>query len=253
MKPKFLIATLSSCSGCIGTILALDIFEEFLERVELVYFPFLIDETEIQDTDIALIEGCVSEGKQVDVLKEIRSKSKKVIALGTCASFGGILSLSTEKDASPISDYIEIDGIIPGCPPPPKLLGNCLIKLLENKDLELPENNLCANCPLRGELELKFRDQINDLFPEEINQNDERTHCFLRDGILCLGPVTRNGCECRCIEFGMPCEGCMGPVGEDFTSNTINFLSMLRLSKELRKYEGIFFRFAKPKIRRRLE
>jgi F420-non-reducing hydrogenase small subunit len=251
VKPKFLITSLTSCSGCIGTIFALDIFSEFLERINLVYFPFVIDQTEIQEADIALIEGCVSEEEQVEKLKEIRKNSKKVIALGTCAAFGGILSLSTEKRARPISDVIQIDGFIPGCPPPRKLLGNCLIRLLENKDLALSEKNLCSNCPLRGEKEIDFSAQINYLAPEAISTKEDRTRCFLKDSILCLGPITRDGCETKCIQLGIPCEGCMGPISSevDFTSNVINFFSLLQLSKDLRKYEGIYFRFAKPKIR----
>ncbi len=247
MKPKFLVASLTSCSGCIGTILALDVFPEFLGEVEFVYFPFLIDQTEIQECNVALVEGCVSGEAEIEFLKELRKKAKKIIALGTCAAFGGILSLSTEKQAEPISNYIEIDGVIPGCPPPPKLLGNSLIRLLENKEVVLPEKILCAVCPLRGKTEIAFDTKINFLQAENLPE-PERTHCFLQDGILCLGPVTREGCEHRCIEFGVPCEGCMGPTTLDFTSNVINFLSMLKLSKELRKYEGIFFRFAKPKI-----
>ncbi len=249
MKPKFLIATLTSCSGCIGTIPALDIFPEWLERIDLVYFPFLLDDTEIEENDVALVEGCVSEESQVNILHEIRKKSKKVIALGTCAAFGGILSLSTEKQAEPISNFIEIDGFIPGCPPPSKLLGNSLIRLLENRNIELPEKNLCASCPLHEESELSYKNKVQELAPDKYT--GERTTCFLEDGILCLGPVTREGCECLCIESGQPCEGCMGPISQDFTSNLVNFLSMLKLSRDLRKYEGLFFRFAKPKIKAR--
>lgn len=246
MNPKFLIASLTACSGCIGTVLALDILSEFFERVDIVYSPFLMDQTEIQEADVALIEGCVSEEGQIEVLKEIRKNSKRVIALGTCAAFGGILSLSTEKEAAPISEYIEIEGFIPGCPPPPKLLGNSLINLLENKEIFLPEINLCADCPLRGEAELEYEDPINNLQPEITTET--RTRCFLKDNILCLGPVVREGCEHKCIEHSLPCEGCMGPITQDYTSNIINFLSVLKLSRNLRKYDGIFFRFAKPKI-----
>jgi len=42
----------------------------------------------------------------------------------------------------------------------------------------------------------------------------------------------------------------MGPVSKDFTSNIINFLSLVKLSKDLINYEGIFYRFSKPKLRR---
>lgn len=248
MKPKFLIATLTSCSGCIAIISSLDIFPEFLERVELVYFPFILDETEIRDCDVALIEGCVSEEKQIETLREIRKHAKKVIALGTCAAFGGILCLSSEKQPEPISNYIEIDGIIPGCPPPPKILGNSLMRLLEKKDIELSERNLCATCPLRGDIGRLGKTQIHSILPEQYRE-EEQARCFLQEGILCLGPITREGCEAKCIEAGVPCEGCMGPISQDFTANLINFLSNLSLSKDLRNYGGLYYRFGKPKIR----
>ena len=48
---------------------------------------------------MALIEGCISEELQIDKLKKIRKNAKKVYAFGTCAAFGGILSLSNEKKA----------------------------------------------------------------------------------------------------------------------------------------------------------
>lgn len=253
MKPSFLIESLTSCSGCISTMISLDIFPQFLDKVNLVRCSFMRDENNITENDIALIEGCVSEEKQIDILKNIRSKSKRVIALGTCAAFGGMLALSTVKQAEPISNYIEIDGIIPGCPPPSKLLGNCIIRLLENKDIVLPEKNVCADCEFRtDDIEKKFKRRINAIMPKNYNVDSEieDKRCFLERGILCLGPITRDGCECKCIKFGLPCDGCMGPIKNDFTSNTINFLSTVNLAKALRKYRGIFYRYSKPKTKR---
>jgi len=252
MKNKFLIISFTSCSGCISSLISLDIFPQFLERSKIIYFPFLSDTEKIVDCDVALIEGCISEQSQIDLLKNVRKHAKKVIAMGTCAAFGGILSLSKKKKADPISDYIEIDGIIPGCPPPSKLLGNCFIRIIENKEIELSNKNLCNNCPLRGNLEPYNGNPINKIYPsnDEINSSKDEQECFLLRGILCLGPIIRAGCDCLCIELGVPCEGCMGPVSKDFTSNLINFLSLFNISNTLRKYKGIFYRFSKPKMRR---
>lgn len=250
MKLKFLITSLTSCSGCIASLLSSDIFPQFLERTEISYFPFISDESQIEDCDIALIEGCVSIDSQIELLKEIRNNVKKLYALGTCAAFGGILSLSKKKKACAIQDVVQIDGIIPGCPPPLKLIGNCLIRLIENKEIELSDKNLCSSCPLRGNNNLRFENPIDKLNPsnEEITNFNEKSKCFLDNGILCLGPITREGCDHVCIEHGIPCEGCLGPVSKDYTSNLINFLSLINLSKDLRKYRGIFYRFSKPNI-----
>ncbi|MFX0081161.1 MAG: hypothetical protein ACFE94_05355 [Candidatus Hodarchaeota archaeon] len=251
MKPRFIIISLTSCSGCISTIMSLDIFPQFLKRTIITYFPFISDLKDIEECDIALVEGCISEESQIIFLREVRRYAKKVYALGTCSSFGGILSLSNSKIVGPISNYIEIEGIIPGCPPPSKLLGNSLIRLVENKDIILSEKNMCANCPSRGNMEINSHINISKINPdpEEIDLNKENSECFLKKGILCLGPVTRDGCEFNCIKMGLPCEGCIGPVSKDFTSNIINFLSLIELSQELKEYTGIFYRFSKPKLK----
>jgi F420-non-reducing hydrogenase small subunit len=36
--------------------------------------------------------------------------------------------------------------------------------------------------------------------------------CFLAQGLVCHGPATRQGCQPGCIEAGMPCRGCFGPL-----------------------------------------
>ncbi len=252
MKPRFIIISLTSCSGCITTLMSLDIFPQFLERTRIIYFQFISDVKNIKDSDIALVEGCVSEETQITQLREVRRHAKKVYALGTCACFGGILSLSSSKIADPISNYIEIDGIIPGCPLPSKLFGNCLIRLVENKDITLSEKTMCANCSLKGNMKINSHINISKINPnpEEISLDEENSECFLENGILCLGPITRDGCEYKCIKMGLPCEGCMGSVSKDFTSNLINYLSLINLSQELKDYVGIFYRYSKPKFGR---
>jgi len=251
MKLNFLITSLTSCSGCISSLMASDIFPQFFERTKLNYFPFISDEKNIQECDIAFIEGCISNEEDILKAKKVRKYAKKVYALGTCAAYGGILGLSEEKDSEPLNNYIEIDGIIPGCPPPLKYLGNTLIRLIENKELETPKRNLCAECPLRGNVETQFNMKITRFMPNpaEFMTQEESSECFLKKGMLCLGPITREGCEHRCIELGLPCEGCMGPISKDYTSNVINFLSLLNLSKNLENYRGIFYRFFKPKFK----
>ena len=90
MKRKVAIVSLTSCSGCISSLISLDIFPQFLERTKVDYFQFISDAKDIEDCDICLVEGCISEENQIVMLRKIRTQAKKVYALGTCACFGGI-------------------------------------------------------------------------------------------------------------------------------------------------------------------
>ncbi|MFX0058245.1 MAG: hypothetical protein ACFE85_17150 [Candidatus Hodarchaeota archaeon] len=252
MKLKVLITSLTSCSGCISGLISLDVFPQFIARTKLFYFPFIFDELKIEACDIALIEGCVSENKQIEYLRKIRKYAKKVYALGTCAAFGGILSLSKKKVAEPISNFIEIDDIIPGCPPPSTLYGNSIMNLVENKNIKLSTKNMCSSCPYKSEIKKNSEIIITKLNLEnyEIEDFSKNSTCFLNRGILCLGPITRDGCDHLCINQYIPCEGCLGPVTKDFTSNIINFLSIVNISKDLERYKGIYYRFSKPILKR---
>ena len=76
MKLSFSVFSLTGCSGCISTLMALDVFPQFLERTKIVYFPFISDEKNIKKCDIALIEGCISEENQINTIKNIRTSAK---------------------------------------------------------------------------------------------------------------------------------------------------------------------------------
>jgi F420-non-reducing hydrogenase small subunit len=53
--------------------------------------------------------------------------------------------------------------------------------------------------------------QLTELARLATLQPDEST-CFLAQGLVCLGPGTRQGCQPGCVEVNMPCRGCFGPL-----------------------------------------
>ena len=68
---------------------------------------------------------------------------------------------------------------------------------------------LCHTCPRRDSRPEKLR--IREF--KRLHETEwDSSKCFLDEGIICLGPATRGGCEARCINANMPCRGCFGPV-----------------------------------------
>src|SRR4030043_425557 len=145
---RILLIGLAGDSGCQVASLGLpDAPGGILRANEPVYAPTLIDAKEIPaDIDVALVEGGIRNTHEEEVIKEIREKSKVVIALGACAAFGGIPGLANLRDGGqlmeliysnhrgtdrgtipthleslpeqhPIKHFVKVDYTIPGCPP----------------------------------------------------------------------------------------------------------------------------------------
>lgn len=85
--------------------------------------------------DISFIEGAIASPEQEEKLKDIRSRSKKIVAVGACAVTGMPASQRNtftpeQKDAiqflvdrfgalpevKKVSDVVAVDASVPGCP-----------------------------------------------------------------------------------------------------------------------------------------
>ncbi len=252
------------CGGCEVTIL--DIGEpllEVLKQVQIVHMPVLMDhklygqtgerkEMEIPEAEVGIIAGGIRNEEHKKLAQEMRKKSKTLIALGSCACFGGIPALanqyvtqemlekvyrgsvSTESNGIPneqippltdrvyaVHEIVKVDAYLPGCPTTPEMVAGALVALLEGKPLPaLSSKSVCDECPTKREKKavstLKRRLEAPDFKPgAPLNE----MRCLMEQGFLCLGPATRGGCGGsdtvpRCIKAYMPCEGCFGPLSE---------------------------------------
>ena len=136
-KKKVGIFSLTCDEGC--SIYLIEIFNkklpQWLEKMELGYFLSLKDHMEIDKLDIALIEGVISTQKDLDQVKELREKTKVIIAMGSCAVSGmpsgqrNNFSPEQQKKIKPelekfgflpkcipLKDAIEVDDNVNGCP-----------------------------------------------------------------------------------------------------------------------------------------
>ena len=113
-----------------------------------------------------------------------------------------------------LDQVAEADYFMPGCPPVVDQVWKVFQAALNG---ELPPRGsvigadaqtVCDVCP-REKGEPGFR---NTEFkrPHEVDLDPNK--CFLTQGVICCGPVTRAGCGTPCLNGNMPCRGCYGPA-----------------------------------------
>lgn len=211
MKPRIAVFSLTGCEGCSLAILELE--NELLDvlgAVEIVNFREGMTERS-WDIDIGFVDGAVSTPDDVHEVKHFRESSRVLVALGACACLGGVNTLKNYQDtdnyrryvygdradwfptakAQPISSVVKVDYELPGCPMIKEEFLRFVKCMLAGRPFQLPRTAVCVECKKRGNL------------------------CLYERGIICLGPITRAGCDAICPTYGSKCEGCRGIVGQE--------------------------------------
>jgi len=158
----------------------------------------------------------------------------------------------------PLDGAVVVDAVIPGCPPSTAVLSAALDLLLSGGAGRLPPGavlapnaSLCDTCPRRDSKPERL--ELEALRRLDTTQPDEAT-CFLAQGLVCLGPGTRQGCQPGCVEVNMPCRGCFGPLDgvADAGAAALSAMASLlhgdeaaigRLAAELPDPAGLFWRY----------
>jgi F420-non-reducing hydrogenase small subunit len=114
----------------------------------------------------------------------------------------------------PLDQVTEVDYYLPGCAPSAKLIAAAVTAMLSGTlppkgSVLAPDVALCDECPRRDSKPEKLALSAFRR-PSELVVNE--TDCLLAQGVLCLGPATRSGCEAQCPKGNMPCTGCFGPT-----------------------------------------
>ncbi len=111
-----------------------------------------------------------------------------------------------------LDQVVEVDYFVPGCPPVPEKIWSVVEYILSGKPLP-PRGSVlgagtrtcCDECSRKKE-----EKKLTKFFrPHEVETDAAR--CLLEQGILCMGPATRDGCGALCPAANMPCRGCYGP------------------------------------------
>ena len=229
-QPKVAVYKFSSCDGCQLSILNLE--DELLDLAQAVDIAFFLEARSLAKPgpyDIAFVEGSISTPHEAERIQEIRRQTGYLIALGTCATSGGIQALrnflhlddltwavydhpeylKTLETSTPLSQHVKVDLELWGCPVNKYQVVEVVCALLSNRRPNLPTHSVCLDCKHNG------------------------TTCVLvTQGVPCLGPATRTGCGALCPASGRGCYGCFGPA----SSAEMN--AMVSTLKSLESYPG---------------
>ena len=248
-KPKIAVFKFSSCAGCQLSLLNLeDRLLDIVGAVELSYFVMAKRENLAGPYDIGLVEGAVTTPRELEELKKIREECKILVALGSCACFGGVPSIKnfagTQQEmeakvythlwdihsipAHGIDYYVKVDAYLRGC----AVDLNELVEFLECAILgtkpRFRTHSVCGECKLK-----------------------ENVCLAIANGQPCMGPVTAAGCGALCPSLNRPCEGCRGPADDCNAASLAKFfhqelgLSRDDVVRKFRKYAGNTPQFSK--------
>ncbi len=230
-------ATESGCTVSFSNAEYPDIFQaiegvrlEFQQTLSAKSGTFVLDKYKKGGLDILVLEGAVPSGKFgfmgedengeeipfENWVKQLGAVAKYAIAVGTCASFGGIHAARPNptgcrcmQDVLPDKAVVKI----PGCPPHPDWISLSLLALLEGK-------------PLPNFWNKKVHERCNYHYcyeNEEFSKEFDQDAC--RKKIGCKGQDDYADCAVRkwnrqsfCMEVGAPCTGCVSKGFPDATS-----------------------------------
>ncbi|MCC6145879.1 MAG: oxidoreductase, partial [Candidatus Hydrogenedentes bacterium] len=136
-KPKLAVHKFASCDGC--QLSLLDCEDELLavaDAVEIAYFPEATRTVIKGPYDVVLVEGSITTPHDVERIQRVRREARVLVAIGACATAGGIQALrnyadvaefarvvyahpeylSTLHHSTPIAQHVYVDFELRGCP-----------------------------------------------------------------------------------------------------------------------------------------
>ncbi len=206
---KLAVWKFASCSGCqLALLNCEDELVALTNEVKISYFIEASRATVRGPYDISLVEGSITTPHDEERIHRVRRASRYLIAIGACATAGGIQALrnfknvdeyrsivyaspeyiETLKKSTPISDHVTVDFELRGCPVDRRQLLELISAILQKRKPNIPPYSVCIECKRKGNV------------------------CVMvARGAFCLGSVTQDGCGVICPSYGRGCYGCFGP------------------------------------------
>ncbi|HIE34675.1 MAG TPA: hydrogenase [Campylobacterales bacterium] len=230
-----------TCNGNSHSFLNYQNLDLFLENIEFLYHPILPSKFTLKelvnkkfDFDILIIEGAINKkykranGTFFDLFKKLAFKAKYIIALGNCASFGGVFRSFEKKEIKGLVFDGEVENgffkelkrkiiNIPGCPAHPEWLVYVIFMLIDKKRILLDKY-------LRPKEIYSYTVHMGCNKNEYFEWKVDAKSFGVKEGCLfymhgCQGPFTHGSCNkilwnevSSKTRVGAPCFGCTEPT-----------------------------------------
>jgi len=155
------------CAGCHMSFLDLDEFLiELAGRVDLVYSPVIDVKEYPKNVDVCLIEGAICNRDNLELLHQVRARTKVLVAFGDCAITANVPAMRNQlgdgnvesvlqrayvenarhhplppkangivpallERVVPVHQVVRVEYFLPGCPPPAARIKSFVGQLLE--------------------------------------------------------------------------------------------------------------------------
>ena len=230
-KPTVGLFGLTGCAG--DQLVILNCEDQLLDLVgalDIRDFLMASSENDVNcELDVALVEGAVLSKRDEEMLKRIRARAKCLMAVGTCAVWGGVAAMDRYTDraelvndiygdlgaqydslpARALHEVVKVDLNLAGCPVEKEQFLSAISNLLNGDPPIFPEYPVCTECKMR-----------------------ENNCLLIEKSQVCCGPLTVAGCDARCPVLGIPCVGCRGPADDANAASALAMFGEMSIPRE---------------------
>jgi len=178
MKVRLATIWFGGCSGCHMSFLDLDEFLiDLVDKVEVVYSPVVDMKEYPENVDVCLIEGAICNEDNLELLHQVRQRTKVLVSFGDCAVTANVPAIRNQlglgNDESvlqrayiesaqdnptipkedgivppllarvmPVHEAVYVEHFLPGCPPPADRIKALVSQMLSGVEPKLEGEQL---------------------------------------------------------------------------------------------------------------